>query len=96
MKYIYDLPGVSTATGDACAHNFTNEHGIPLLKRHLWLSNGSQLLHAVGRLCPGHRSHASVSGASTKASGIYTNQLANTILSMLRLLKKQQMLCSKP
>ena len=74
MKQIYDLPGVSSAVGDACAYGLCDEHGVPIQKKHRWMSNDTALLHAVGHQCPQHRVHARVGGKLTKLSGVYTDK----------------------
>ena len=91
MKTVYDLDGVSTSSGDACSFGLVDDRGTPILKKHRWLCNDSQLLHAVGQLCPGHRLHARVQGNNTKRSGIYTDELADAILNTLNIRKKQSM-----
>ena len=89
MKYVYDMSGVCTALGNACAHGLTDNHGVPLWKVHRWLCNDTNLLHAVCRDCPGHAQHARVEGSNTKISGVYTDALADAILHMLSVRKKQ-------
>ena len=82
---IYDLPGVCSDVGHACAYNKRCVDGsMYLWKRHRWLGNSYMLVEAVCRKCNGRHEHARVESSETKPSGTYTPELADAILSSLK------------
>ena len=91
MQELRALPGLVSDVGQACAYGKLNiAKTMYLWKEHRWIANHPKLIEATCQKCPctwEHMQHAKCEGPETKASGIYTRQLAVAILKALKYLK---------
>jgi hypothetical protein len=83
QKLRRDYPQLIFVQGHMCPWGARGKHGLLLLKPSGWLASHPRLASAVDARCPGegpNHVHGPVMGGSARMAGVYTEELADSIL----------------
>ncbi|CAK0846122.1 unnamed protein product, partial [Prorocentrum cordatum] len=70
--------------GDSCPYNLRALNGELMRKTRTWVSNHPKLLESVTRRCDRSHSHAEVQGRDTSRFQVFTEELADSILTVVQ------------